>query len=81
MDMQMMVEEQGETLNNVEQNAETTAVNLNEGNKFLTRAITTAKSTRAVSIHLLDGLYVFIYFFLWLSRKNGVASSFVLVFV
>jgi syntaxin 1B/2/3 len=66
MDMQMMVEQQGETLNNVEQNAETAAVNLNEGSKFLTRAITTAKSTRAVSIHLLDGigLYVYIYLFL-----------------
>lgn len=49
MDMQMMVEQQGEVLNSVEQNADDTAVNLKEGNSQLTRAIALAKSTRAVS--------------------------------
>ncbi|CAO3633078.1 unnamed protein product [Mucor fragilis] len=50
MDMQMMVEQQGEVLNTVEQNADETVVNLNEGNSQLTRAIALAKSTRAVNI-------------------------------
>jgi syntaxin 1B/2/3 len=49
MDMQMMVEQQGEVLNNVEQNADETVVNLKQGNTSLTRAIALAKSTRAVS--------------------------------
>ncbi|KAI8887611.1 t-SNARE [Backusella circina FSU 941] len=68
MDMQMMVEQQGETLNNVEQNAETTAVNLNEGNKFLTRAISTAKSTRAKKwccFFLCIGICVMIAILVW----------------
>lgn len=46
----MMVEQQGEVLNTVEQNADETVVNLNEGNSQLTRAIALAKSTRAVNI-------------------------------
>lgn len=49
MDMQMMIEQQGEVLNTTEQHADTTAVQLKEGNDYLTRAIATAKSTRAVS--------------------------------
>lgn len=52
MDMQMMIEQQGEVLNNVEQHADTTAVQLKEGNTYLTRAIATAKSTRAVSFFI-----------------------------
>lgn len=53
MDMQMMVEQQGETINQVEQHADTTAVELQQGNTYLTKAIATAKSTRAVSFLLL----------------------------
>lgn len=49
MDMQMMVEQQGEVLNTVEQNADDTVVQLKEGNSQLTRAIALAKSTRAVN--------------------------------
>lgn len=49
MDMQMMVEQQGEVLNTVEHQADDTAVQLKEGNTQLTRAIALAKSTRAVS--------------------------------
>lgn len=49
MDMQMMVEQQGETLNQVEQHAETTQAEIKQGNTYLTKAIATAKSTRAVS--------------------------------
>lgn len=52
MDMQMMVQQQGETLNTIDQHAETTAVQLKEGNTFLTKAIATAKSTRAVSNYI-----------------------------
>ncbi|CAO3655923.1 unnamed protein product [Mucor hiemalis] len=50
MDMQMMVQQQGETLNTIDNHAETAAVQLQEGNTFLTKAIATAKSTRAVGI-------------------------------
>lgn len=53
MDMQMMIEQQGEVLNNVEQHADTTAVQLKEGNTSLTRAIAIAKSTRAVSFFFI----------------------------
>lgn len=48
MDMQMMVEQQGETLDHVQVNAEDTAVHIEEGNKQLRRAILLAKSTRTV---------------------------------
>ncbi|CEP08226.1 hypothetical protein [Parasitella parasitica] len=48
MDMQMMVEQQGEVLNTVQNNADDAAVQLKEGNSQLTRAIALAKSTRAV---------------------------------
>jgi syntaxin 1B/2/3 len=47
MDMQMMVEQQGETLNTIENNADNTAIDLKQGNSYLTRAITLAKATRA----------------------------------
>jgi syntaxin 1B/2/3 len=53
MDMQMMVEQQGEVLNTVEHNADDTVVQLNEGNTQLSRAIALAKSTRAVNIRYL----------------------------
>ncbi|KAI8084609.1 t-SNARE [Halteromyces radiatus] len=46
MDMQMLVEQQGETLNQVEEHAETTAVQMEEGNKFVSRAIKSARATR-----------------------------------
>lgn len=48
MDMQMMIEQQGEVLDNAQVNAEDTAVNLKEGNSQLSKAIALAKSTRAV---------------------------------
>lgn len=49
VDMQMMVEEQGETLKEIETHAETTVVDLEQGNKDIEKAIVSAKSTRAVS--------------------------------
>ncbi|CDS12869.1 hypothetical protein LRAMOSA05053 [Lichtheimia ramosa] len=45
-DMQMMVEQQGETLTNVEQHAENTVGDLKQGNTFLTKAIASARATR-----------------------------------
>lgn len=47
-DMQMMVEEQGETLDQVEHHAETVAVDIEKGGSHISRAIIIAKSTRAV---------------------------------
>lgn len=53
MDMQMMIEQQGQTLDNVEVNAQDTAVHIEEGNKQLHKAILLAKSTRTVNnIHV-----------------------------
>lgn len=48
-DMQMMVEQQGETVTNIEQHAENTVGDLKQGNTFLTRAIASARATRHVS--------------------------------
>lgn len=48
-DMQMMVEQQGETVTNIEQHAENTVGDLKQGNSFLTRAIASARATRHVS--------------------------------
>ncbi|CAO3587392.1 unnamed protein product [Absidia cylindrospora] len=47
MDMQMMIEQQGEVLNQVEVHAETAAHDLEQGNKDVSRAIVSAKATRA----------------------------------
>jgi syntaxin 1B/2/3 len=49
MDMQMLVEQQGETIDQIEEHAETTAVQMEEGTKFVTRAIASARATRHVS--------------------------------
>jgi syntaxin 1B/2/3 len=49
MDMQMLVEQQGETIDQIEEHAETTAVQMEEGNKFVSRAIKSARATRHVS--------------------------------
>ncbi|CAO3587026.1 unnamed protein product [Absidia cylindrospora] len=46
MDMQMLVEQQGETINQIDEHAETTAVQMEEGSKFVTRAIASARATR-----------------------------------
>ncbi|ORZ23025.1 t-SNARE [Absidia repens] len=46
MDMQMLVEQQGETIDQIEEHAETTAVQMEEGTKFVTRAIASARATR-----------------------------------
>jgi syntaxin 1B/2/3 len=47
--MQMMVEQQAETLTQIEQHAEHTVIDLEQGTKDVDRAIVSAKSTRAVS--------------------------------
>ncbi|KAI8341183.1 t-SNARE [Chlamydoabsidia padenii] len=46
MDMQMLVEQQGETLDQVEHNAEDTNANMEQGNQFIARAIKSARATR-----------------------------------
>ncbi|KAG0791970.1 hypothetical protein G6F62_001461 [Rhizopus arrhizus] len=48
VDMQMMVEQQGETLKEIETHAENTVVDLEQGNKDIEKAIVSAKSTRAL---------------------------------
>ncbi|KAL0075247.1 t-SNARE [Phycomyces blakesleeanus] len=47
MDMQMMVEQQGETLKEVEMHSEAVMMDLEQGNKDIDRAIVSAKSTRS----------------------------------
>ncbi|ORZ00928.1 t-SNARE [Syncephalastrum racemosum] len=47
MDMQMMVEQQGETLKEVEMHAENTVQDLEQGNKHIEKAIVSARATRA----------------------------------
>ncbi|CAO3640326.1 unnamed protein product [Mucor fragilis] len=46
MDMSLLVERQQETVDAVEQNAETAAVQLKEGTNLVNRAIMSAKATR-----------------------------------
>ncbi|KAI7903931.1 t-SNARE [Cokeromyces recurvatus] len=68
MDMQMMVEQQGELLNTAEQNVHETANNLKEGNQLLTRAIQLARSTRAKKwccLFLCIGICVMIAILVW----------------
>ncbi|KAI9478137.1 MAG: t-SNARE [Benjaminiella poitrasii] len=47
VDMQMMVEQQAETIQQIESHAETTVVDLEQGTKDIDKAIVYAKSTRA----------------------------------
>ncbi|KAI9488595.1 t-SNARE [Zychaea mexicana] len=47
VDMQMMIEQQGEVLTNVEQQVESTVVDLEQGNKDVEKAIGSARATRA----------------------------------
>ncbi|KAI9483246.1 MAG: t-SNARE [Benjaminiella poitrasii] len=75
MDMQMMVEQQGEVLTNVEQNAGETVDHLKQGNTSLTRAITLAKSTRAKKwccFFLCIGICVMIAILVWWFGFNHV---------
>ncbi|ORE02747.1 t-SNARE [Rhizopus microsporus var. microsporus] len=68
MDMSMMVEQQGETLNTVEANAEQTQTKIKEGNQFIAKAIQTAKSTRTKKwccFFLCIGICVMIAILVW----------------
>jgi syntaxin 1B/2/3 len=68
MDMQMMVEQQGEMLNTVENNADVTMHDIKHGNTYLTRAITLAKATRAKKwccFFLCIGICVMIAILVW----------------
>ncbi|OZJ01712.1 hypothetical protein BZG36_05315 [Bifiguratus adelaidae] len=47
MDMQMMVGQQGETINNIEQYANEAVVHIDEGNKQVGQAVKSARATRA----------------------------------
>ncbi|KAI8374869.1 t-SNARE [Blakeslea trispora] len=78
MDMQMMVEQQGETLNTVENHANTATNDLEQGNVFLTKAIATAKSTRAKKwccFFLCIGICVMIAILVWWFAFDHVVSS------
>lgn len=44
-----MVEQQGETLTTIENNAEQTQAHIYEGNTFISKAIQSAKATRTVN--------------------------------
>lgn len=74
-DMQMMVEQQGETLDVIEQNAEDTQKDIEQGDKHINRAIVLARSTRAVSFLdlFMSGIPVCAKTILT-DRKNGVVS-------
>jgi syntaxin 1B/2/3 len=47
--MSLLVEQQGVALKEVEQHAEDTYKNMEQGNQFISRAIQSAKATRKVS--------------------------------
>lgn len=57
-DMQMMVEDQGKVMDQIEQHAETTHADIEQGVTHISKAIVLARSTRAVSV------YFFFFFFL-----------------
>lgn len=68
MDMSLLVERQQETVNVVEQNAETAAVQLEEGTKLVNRAIMSAKATRTKKwccFFLTIGICVMIGILVW----------------
>ena len=71
--MQMMVEEQGQTFDQIEHNAQETSKDLEQGNKHVDRAIVLAKSTRAVSVSAILCV-VLLYIDYFCVRKNGVVS-------
>jgi syntaxin 1B/2/3 len=57
MDMQMLVEQQGETLDQVEHHAEDTTQQMEQGNSFIARAIKSARATRRVSMISIDAVH------------------------
>jgi syntaxin 1B/2/3 len=57
MDMQMLVEQQGETLDQVEHHAEDTTAQMEQGNNFIARAIKSARATRRVSMVPIDPVH------------------------
>ncbi|KAF1800945.1 t-SNARE [Mucor lusitanicus] len=68
MDMSVLVERQQETVNAVEQNAETAAVQLKEGTNLVNRAILSAKATRTKKwccFFLTIGICVMIGILVW----------------
>ncbi|GAN08186.1 syntaxin-like protein [Mucor ambiguus] len=68
MDMSLLVERQQETVNTVEQNAETAAVQLKEGTNLVNRAIMSAKATRTKKwccFFLTIGICVMIGILVW----------------
>lgn len=51
MDISLLVETQGDTLNDIEKTGDATANQLEEGTQLLSRAVRLAKSTRTVSLY------------------------------
>ncbi|KAI9303636.1 t-SNARE [Cunninghamella echinulata] len=47
LEMSMLIENQGETVNQIQEHTETTAGQIEEGNKFVSKAIKSARATRA----------------------------------
>lgn len=50
----MLVEQQGETMKNIETFTEATAVQLEEGSKQIEKAVQSARATRSVCPHTID---------------------------
>jgi t-SNARE complex subunit (syntaxin) len=79
MDMSMMVEQQGYQLEKVESYSSVAKVHLEQGRTFLTKAIRSAKATRAVKYFkrvLQREMLIHVCI-----RKNGAVFLFVLLFV
>ncbi|KAI8978587.1 t-SNARE [Pilobolus umbonatus] len=68
MDMSMMIEQQGQVLNTVENNADQTAEQVKEGNSYIGKAIKSARATRAKKwccFFLCIGICVMIAILVW----------------
>lgn len=81
-----MVEQQGEVIKEVETHMESTVVDLEQGNKDISRAIVSAKATRKVrrtwavvknaAAHLPTFLCLVFWLCIYIFRKNGHALLF-----
>ncbi|KAI8344567.1 t-SNARE, partial [Chlamydoabsidia padenii] len=81
IDMSVLVEQQGETLKEVEQHAEDTSGNVEQGNRFISRAVKSAKATRrkkwwCVCICII--LFIIIAILIWWFILNPLVSNIIL---
>lgn len=69
MDMQMLVEQQGETVKQVEDHMQTAVGHLEQGNTMIAKAIRSARATRHVRFFLKVSLQTMM--LTYPRRKNG----------